>query len=63
MLQLMKTINKAKLLKQRINIMAKTRSIRQKLAEAKKLGMTPAQYSRYLKTGKKSNKVVKKSDP
>ena len=42
--------------------MAKTRNIRQRLAEAKKLGMTPAQYSRYLKTGKKSNKVIKKAD-
>ena len=41
----------------------KTRSVRQKLAEAKRLGMTPAQYARYLKTGKKSNKVVKKADP
>ncbi len=43
--------------------MSKTKNVRQKLAEAKKLGMTPSQYSRYLKTGKKSNKVVKKADP
>lgn len=44
--------------------MAKTKSIRQKLAEAKKLGMTPAQYSKYLKTKKdkaKPKNVIKKS--
>ena len=34
--------------------MAKTKSIRQKLAEAKKLGMTPIQYSKYLKKTKKA---------
>ena len=43
--------------------MAKTRNIRQRLAEAKKLGMTPIQYSRYLKTGKKPNKVIEKAVP
>ena len=63
MLLLMKIISKVNLLKQRIDSMAKTRNIRQRLAEAKKLGMTPIQYSRYLKTGKKPNKVIEKAVP
>jgi len=44
--------------------MAKTKSIKQKVAEAKKLGMTLAQYSKYLKTKKdkaKPKNVIKKS--
>tara|TARA_R110000751_G_scaffold79475_2_gene160203 strand:- start:669 stop:1139 length:471 start_codon:yes stop_codon:yes gene_type:complete len=40
--------------------MAITRSIREKLAKAKKLGMTPIQYSKYLKTDKKSKKSKKR---